>query len=323
MKHLMIGALIVALATALTPGMADAKRLGGGKSTGLQRDMPARTAPDALPAKPAPTPAQNPAAAGAAAQPGAAAAAAAAPAKRSWMGPLAGLAAGLGLAALASHLGFGAEFGNIMMILLLAMAGFALFAFLRRRAAGNGAAPALAGVGAGAGAGTPPNPWPGASAEPVSTARTALEPAAPAMSAPAQAGAAAVAPVAAAFVPAAFDSESFARTAKAIFLRMQAANDSANLDDLRQFTTPELFAQFKLDLMDRGDAKQTTDVRHVEAKVLDVAEESDRQIVSVRYRGKLTEGANEPEQLFDEVWHLVKARADGANWLIAGIEQMS
>ena len=55
---------------------------------------------------------------------GGAAAAGAAPAKRSWMGPIAGLAAGLGLAALMSHLGMGEAFANFLMMALLAVALF-------------------------------------------------------------------------------------------------------------------------------------------------------------------------------------------------------
>ena len=59
----------------------------------------------------------------AAAAPAAAAqGAAAAQPKRSWMGPLAGLAAGIGLAALASHFGFGEELASMLMIGLAVMA---------------------------------------------------------------------------------------------------------------------------------------------------------------------------------------------------------
>ena len=80
-------ALSVALCSiALLPSLADAKRLGGGGFSGMQRSTPARS-PDAVPAKPA--------APSNAAAPAGAAAGAAAP-KRSWLGPIAGLAAGLG-----------------------------------------------------------------------------------------------------------------------------------------------------------------------------------------------------------------------------------
>lgn len=318
MKPWLIAALIVSIAATAAPGTADAKRLGGGKPAGVQRNMPARTAPDAPPAKPA-APAQNnaqpgqPAQGQQAAAPTAAptAAPAATPPKRSWMGPIAGLAAGLGLAALASHFGFGEALANGLMLALLAGAGLLLVAFLVRRF-GAARSPSLAGAGASG----MPLPMPRSepplqrSAEPVSTA-------------PSGAAAPADAPVTRAFVPAAFDSEGFARTAKMIFIRLQAAHDNADLDDLKRFTTPEMFASVRLDIEERGGSAQHTDVVDVAATVLDVAQESDRQIVSVRFHGHLIEERGGAPVAFDEVWHLVRPHDDSRPWAIAGIEQMA
>ncbi len=335
MNKSFVAVLAVAISAALTPGFADAKRLGAGKSSGMQRNMPERTAPHATPATPA-TPAATPAAA--AAKPATPAAAApATPPKRNWMGPLAGLAAGLGLAALMSHLGMGAGFANFILIALLGVAAFAAFAYFRRRsqAGQNGqgnATPAWAGAGAAA-AGSAGSAgqvaWPSQAANPVQE-RSALNTPAAGSFEPASMGGGVgtfalpgKAPVAAAFVPAAFDSDGFARIAKAIFIRMQAAHDSANLEDLRQFTTPEMFAEVKLELMERGNTAQTTDVKRVEAKVLDVAEEGANQVVSVRYTGEAVEAAGQAATPFDEVWHLVKPAGDAGQWQIAGIEQMA
>jgi predicted lipid-binding transport protein (Tim44 family) len=124
-----------------------------------------------------------------------------------------------------------------------------------------------------------------------------------------------------AFVPAAFDSEGFARIAKMIFIRLQAANDAKNLDDLRQFTTPEMFAALKMDLLERGDEAQETEVKKVDAQVLDVGSDGGQQIVSVRFTGDLVEERGGPVVAFDEVWHLVKPEDDSRSWAIAGIEQ--
>jgi predicted lipid-binding transport protein (Tim44 family) len=128
--------------------------------------------------------------------------------------------------------------------------------------------------------------------------------------------------VAPAFVPAAFDSDGFSRTAKALFIRLQAANDGADLDDLRRFTTPEMFAELRLDLQERGSTVQKTDVVQVDAQVLDVADDGQRQIVSVRFHGKVVEESGLAPNSFDEVWHLVKPHGDDSrSWAIAGIEQ--
>jgi predicted lipid-binding transport protein (Tim44 family) len=122
---------LVLAATLLVVGVnAEAKRMGGGKSLGKQSGNVTQS--QATPN--APVAAPN-AAAAAAAKP--AAPAAAAP-KRPWGAMLGGLAAGLGLAWLASSLGLGAEFGQFIMFALLA---FAIMAgvgwFMRRRAQGS------------------------------------------------------------------------------------------------------------------------------------------------------------------------------------------
>ena len=296
---------ILALAFALTavlslaPSVADAKRLGGGSSSGMQRNMPARSTPDATPAKPAQaTPAPAPATPGMAP---------AAP-KRSWMGPLAGLAAGLGLAALMSHLGMGAEFGNLITMLLIGLVAFIAIRFVMSRMRGASAPPAMAASNnmqfAGAGASWSPG---STAAAPVQTL---------AASAPALATTAA-----APSVPVGFDQVGFERIAKMIFIRLQAANDSADLNDLRQFTTPELFASIKLDLQDRSGAAQHTDVVRVDSEVVDFSDEAERQVVSVRFHGLISEAAGAPAEAFNEIWHLVKPHDGSREWAIAGIQQ--
>jgi predicted lipid-binding transport protein (Tim44 family) len=342
MKLWLIGAMALALVATGVPSTSEAKRLGAGKPAGMQRNMPARTAPDAPPAKPA-APAQatpaTPAAAGAAP-------AAAAP-KRNWMGPLAGLAAGLGIAALFSHLGLGGALGgalgSIFTMLLIGGVAFFLIRFLMRRfgPGANAGTPALAGMGAGAGAGNAGGAqvaWPQqpTAVSPTAMQRNSLDASvSPASSAPASAASGLASSVATAvpaadpneitraFVPAAFDSESFTRTAKMIFIRLQTANDTADLDDLRRFTTPELFSSIRLDIQERGATPQTTDVVKVDAEVLDVANEADRQVVSVRFHGQVVEEKGAAPTDFNEVWHLIKPNDDSRSWTIAGIEQLN
>ena len=290
MKTSWLIASLLALALAATPMLSEAKRLGCGRSSGLQRNMPARTAPEALPAKPA-TPNQAapaaPATAGAAAVPAA---------KRSWLGPIAGLAAGLGLAALMSHLGMGEAFGSVVLLALLALAGVFVLRLLMRRTA-------------------TPQPAAGGNSGAARAAQVAWPAAAPTTPA-------AMAPVSPrAFVPADFDSEGFARIARTIFVRLQAANDRGDLDDLRRFTTPEMYAEFSLDLQDRGGVAQQTEVVQVAVELLDLADDGQRQIASVRFHGLLREESGAPPTGFDEVWHLVKPAAEAGAWVIAGIEQ--
>jgi predicted lipid-binding transport protein (Tim44 family) len=90
------------------------------------------------------------------------------------------------------------------------------------------------------------------------------------------------------------------------------------VDDLRKFTTPELFASLRLDLQERGTAKQQTDVVQLDAEVADVARDGMGQdVVSVRFAGLIREEAEAAAQPFAELWHLV--RPVGGEWAIAGI----
>jgi predicted lipid-binding transport protein (Tim44 family) len=297
---------VLALCTALAPALSEAKRLGGGGSSGMQRSLPskstpAQNAPAQAPQQAAPT----------APMAGAAATGVAAAKKRSWMGPLAGLAAGLGIAALMSHFGMGEAFGNILMVALLVMAALAAFAWFKRRSVGGDQRPALASAGAGAGAAplSMDSPaqrsahsvsWPGSAA----TSFSAPD-AAPAMVS----------------LPADFDRPGFERIARMVFIRMQAANDRSDLNDLREFTTPEMFASIRTDLQDRGSRAQETDVVEVRAEILDFLREAQRDVVSVRYTGLIREEAGKDAAPFDEVWHLVQPSDRSRNWAIAGIQQ--
>jgi predicted lipid-binding transport protein (Tim44 family) len=295
MKTLSLLAVVLFLGLTITAGDAEAaKRLGAGKSAGMQRQM---TAPDKAPsAAPAPT-----AAAASAKAPAAAGATQAQP-KRSWMGPLAGLAAGLGLAALASHFGFGEELASMLMIGLLVMAVMVAIGFIMRRraAAQQPAAGNLQYAASGAAnAGTAPR---------------AFDVAMP--------GSAAAPAAAAGRIPADFDVAGFVRNAKVNFIRLQAANDAGNLDDIREFTTPEMYAEIRMNIAERGSATQETDVVAIEADVIEVVEEDSRYVVSVRFSGSIREDRDGPVEAIDEVWHLVKPSDGSKGWLLAGIQQL-
>ena len=284
MKRFAIFLTIVLTSFALLASTAEAKRFGGGGSIGKQRTMSA---------PPAKAPAAAPAPAGTPAAP------AAAPAKQpnKWLGPLAGLAAGIGLAALFSHFGMGEGMGSILMIVLAVVAVMFLVSMLRRKQQ----QPAMQYAGAG-------TPYSGAPAqEPLSGG----------------ASSSVAAPVAAAAnIPADFPVESFLRNSKTSFIRLQAANDRKDLNDIREYTTPEMFAEISMQLKERDSTPQKTDVDSVNAELLEVNTENDMAIASVRLTGQVRENGGTPEN-FDEIWHVQKnLKDDKSVWLLAGIQQV-
>ncbi len=272
---------------------AEARRFGGGKNIGKQREaMSQQAAP-----KPAPAPA---------AAPGQAAAGGS-----KWMGPLAGLAAGGLLAAL--FMGGAFEGINMMDILMLAALMGAIFfvvRMLRRPRQDHSSTPMqYSGMGAAGGHG-------GATA--AGTTQTA--------GASSMTGATASAPVPgpSANIPADFKVEPFLRNAKTSFIRLQAANDSRDLNDIREYTTPEMYAEISMEISERGNTLQRTEVIAINADLLEVVTENDTAIASVRFNGQLRESPDASPALFDEIWHVQKNLKDpDAVWLLAGIQQVS
>ena len=235
-------------------------------------------------------PQQSPAAAPAAvpAQPGAAPQ----PGGNRWLGPLAGLAIGAGLGALFAHFGMGEGMGTILMIILAVVAVMFLISMFRRQQQ-----PAMQYAGAGAPYGGPQEPV----QQPLSGS---------------------AAPAASANIPADFPVESFLRSAKTSFIRLQAANDRKDLNDIREYTTPEMFAEISMQMQERDNSPQTTDVVSVNAALLEVITENDYAIASVRMSGQLSENKGVPES-FDEIWHVQKnLKDDKSVWLLAGIQQV-
>ncbi|MFH2135044.1 MAG: Tim44-like domain-containing protein [Pseudomonadota bacterium] len=278
MKRIAVVLTLLLTSFSLISTSAEAKRLGGGLNLGKQRTM---SAPQKQ-ATPAPSQASPNQAAGTPAKQG-----------NKWMGPLAGIAAGLGLAALFSHFGIGEGLGSLLMILLLAGGAFFLFSMLRKKQQ-----PAMQYAGASTNYGAVPQPAP-------STTHVSAD----------------IVPQHAANIPADFPVESFLRSAKMSFIRLQAANDRKDLNDIREYTTPEMFAEISMQLQERGDEPQQTDVGFVNGELLEVVTENDIAIASVRLSGQLRENNGAPEN-FEEVWHVQKdLKDDNSVWLLAGIQQ--
>jgi predicted lipid-binding transport protein (Tim44 family) len=283
---------------------ADAARMGGGRSFGTQR--PSVSTPHATPAPsgnlsgPAADPVMPRTAAPAAAAPATARAAPGAtpPAGGSrWLGPIAGIAAGIGLAALMSHFGVSSGFADILLLALFAFGAVMLvrlFMAHRFAAAGGDAIAA------------PPAP-------------SAPEPDAGDRFEPRFGGATQVRPVPPHWPPG-FDAERFARQALQQFRAVQRAYDNGDTAALADVMTPELYTETVKDLRSRG-VHVPTAFDALESEVVDVSTEADLYWVSVRFKGLAREDGAAVAQPFDEVWNLSKPVDGSSGWLVAGIQQ--
>jgi predicted lipid-binding transport protein (Tim44 family) len=278
MRKLLLVVGVAMLGGAMLVEDVEARRLGGGRSTGVQRNV---TAPPAqTPAKPA-----QQQAAPAGQQQNAAPAAAAAGQSR-WLPMLGGLALG----GLLGYLFAGNGLLGILLVALLAVGiGLAARALLRRRTADAPRPMQLAGFGRDMAAPPP-------SAQNAAPQRAA--------------------------VPAGFDAAGFLRAAKLNFVKLQVANDAAQVDEIREFTTPELFEALRSDIAERAGAAQHTDVETLDAELLELATQGGRHWASVRFSGTVRESPGTAPAGFEEVWNLVKPVDGSSGWLLAGIQQM-
>lgn len=296
MKRSLLSLAVLVLAFAFSAPDAEARRMGGGMSSGMKRDS-GIVRRDAAPAPAqalSAVPGQN---LSRPAQPAPAAPAASGMSR--WLGPLAGIAAGIGLASLFSHFGMGGGFSSLIMLLLM---GGVVFMLVRMWSQRNAAAR------------EPMQYAPAGN----TAAPLRFEPAAVA---PVAASGGAAAAIGGGQVPADFDVDGFLRQAKLNFVRLQAANDAGNMEDIRAFTTPEMFAEIQMEYHERNKATQQTDVMQLNAVLLDVSSEAGRQIASVRYSGTIRETSNAAPESFDEVWHLVRPLGASGGWTVAGIQQ--
>ena len=308
--------LVVSTGVLLTASFdAEARRMGGGKSFGRQstnvtQQRQAVTPPTAASS----TTTQRAAATGTAAAAGAGAAAKSGMSR--WLGPIAGIAAGLGIASLLSHLGLSGAF--LELISSMVLIGVLVFGvlYLVRRLRGGAARPAMQQAGAGNGAGRQTD-----SQQPMWRQAEPAAPVAAAVSAaPEMAGAVPAAPVNEAWhIPADFDTAAFLAQAKKQFAAIQAIWDSGAVDELTQFLTDDLISELKPQMVGRSDGEQTQIVL-LNAELLGIEKVQDGYLASVRYSGMLREAPNTEAFRFEEVWNLFKA--DGHGWLLAGIQQI-
>jgi predicted lipid-binding transport protein (Tim44 family) len=211
-----------------------------------------------------------------------------------WLGPLAGLAAGGLLASLLFGDGFeGLQILDFLLIAGLLFLGYKLFRMYRQ----STTQPAGAYGGAGSGFGLEQGLRGGGNGQaadgPIPQQR-----------------------------PRWFDEQSFVTGAKTHFIRLQAAWDKGDLRDIREYTTPELFAELQMERTRLGQATHYTEVVTLNADLVGIQRQGDQVLVSIRFSGLIREEQGAQAQNVGEIWNVVHGwDSPEGDWLIAGIQQ--
>ena len=294
-------AVALSVALLLAPmSHVDAKRLGGAKSFGKAPSAPMQkqAAPVQKPAQPA-----QAAPAGTPASPQVAK-----PSR--FGGMLGGLAAGLGIGYLLSHLGLGEGAASFVTGLLMAvLVGFALLFIIRRF------------MPSASGAAQSPNfsnqAMQRASLDANTRHEPAFNPAANAFS-----GAGVEPPSFESTVPAGFDERAFLDNAEQYFVTLQKSWDQGDLASLREFTTAEMFSEIQQDLAGRTELINQTDVLSISGKLIGIETIDNTYYCSVQFSGMIREQEGAPANNFSEIWNLSKPVEGPGGWVLAGIQQL-
>jgi len=124
-------------------------------------------------------------------------------------------------------------------------------------------------------------------------------------------------------VPVWFDPTKFADGAKAHFLRLQSAWDKADLSDIKEYTTPQLFEELKRERLALGTGPQFTEVVTLKVQFAGMRRDGNLAVVSLEFSGLIREEASGIANPFREIWHIQHAwNTSEGDWFVSGIQQV-
>jgi predicted lipid-binding transport protein (Tim44 family) len=125
-----------------------------------------------------------------------------------------------------------------------------------------------------------------------------------------------------AHTPADFDAEEFPKGAKTIYTRLQASWDKRKFEDIRQFVSPEVLTEIKLQAQEDSQPGKT-ELLLINPSILKVREAEGQTIVSVHYNVMMRENGTEMAKQVRELWHFSReTRKPMGFWVLEGIQQM-
>lgn len=309
MKKWLLVVTAISFSWMATSQIAEAKRFGMGQSFGFSKKMAPKKMTPAKPTAPAKQaqPSSKPAVAGAAAR--------ASGASR-FLGPLAGLAAGGLIAAMFFGDGFqGIQFFDILLLALIALVLFKLFA---RRSA-----PQYFGSASQHESGfeaysdqSKPTPAEPAYREVMDADEVRIQQGSMIGADLPEVG------NLMGTAPQWFDQDGFLEQAKQHFVAVQKAWDNVDLNEIKAYCTPELYQALETEMQLMQPGVNKTHVEDLETEVVDMAVEGDYFIVSIRFSGFIQEAEKDDAHAFHEIWHIRRLAEGSGDWQIAGIQQV-
>ncbi|ACV68398.1 Tim44 domain-containing protein [Desulfohalobium retbaense] len=124
-------------------------------------------------------------------------------------------------------------------------------------------------------------------------------------------------------IPQDFDTQEFLKGAKIVYQRLQEAWDDRDLEDIRGFTTPEVFREIRRQAKEDPNTSQT-EIVLLQAEVRNVRRDGAVTHVSVAFEALLRESPQDSEtRQVRELWHFQRdeSRSD-SHWLLEGLEQL-
>lgn len=125
-------------------------------------------------------------------------------------------------------------------------------------------------------------------------------------------------------MPLGMDEHEFLKGAKALYTRMQASWDRRDIDDIKQFASPEVYEEIARQAV-LDPAHGRTEILMVEARVLEARSTGTETVISVLFDAMLREDdANAPAEQIREIWHIRRDEsASSPQWTLEGIQQMA
>ncbi|WP_076750778.1 Tim44 domain-containing protein [Desulfatitalea tepidiphila] len=124
-------------------------------------------------------------------------------------------------------------------------------------------------------------------------------------------------------LPPGFDADEFLKGAQALYVRLQNAWDKRDLEDIRQFTSPEVFSEIQRQA-EEDPSPGKTELLLITPRLLEVRDTQDQTIASVLFDVMLREDEDDLSKQVREVWHFSRELGNPDSfWQLEGIQQVA